>query len=77
MSDENADIFRRFGARGGINTVGTGTGVGGSAPPPHVRDAMEAASQGFVRMNDLLVGTGEAAAALLGTEARVPPASLT
>ena len=68
MTSENADIFRRFGARGAINTIGTGTGVGGSAPPPHVRDAMEAASQGFVRMNDLLVGAGETAAGILGTE---------
>ena len=68
MTNENVDIFRRFGARGAINTIGTSTGVGGSAPPPHVRDAMEAASQGFVRMNDLLVGAGQMAAGILGTE---------
>jgi L-seryl-tRNA(Ser) seleniumtransferase len=66
---DSHDIYRRLGVRGSINAVGTGTLVGGSGPPLHVREAMEAASHRFVRMHDLLVSTGELVAELLGTEA--------
>ena len=63
------DIYRKLGVPAAVNAVGTGTLVGGSGPPDFVREAMEAASGRFVRMNDLLRACGDAIAAQVGTEA--------
>ena len=63
------EIYRRFGVPAAINAVGTGTLVGGSGPPAFVREAMEAASARFVKMDDLLRACGGAIARQVGTEA--------
>ena len=63
------EIYRKLGVPAAVNAVGTGTLVGGSGPPDFVREAMEAASGRFVRMNDLLRACGDAIAAQVGTEA--------
>ena len=63
------DYYRKLGVRSSINAVGAGTAVGGSGPPKAVREAMEVASQGYVKMDELFERSGAFLADLLGTEA--------
>ncbi len=63
------DYYKKLGVRSSINAVGAGTAVGGSGPPKAVREAMEVASQGYVKMDELFERSGAFLADLLGTEA--------
>ena len=65
---DSVGVYEHLGVPRSINAVGTGTAVGGSGPPDHVREKMEEASQGFVDMSILLEKSGEFVANLLGTE---------
>jgi len=69
MAAAGVDYYRKLGVRSSINAVGAGTAVGGSGPPKAVREAMETASQGYVRMEELFEKSGAFLADLLGTEA--------
>ncbi len=69
MAAAGVDYYRKLGVRSSINAVGAGTVVGGSGPPKAVREAMETASQGYVRMEELFERSGAFLADLLGTEA--------
>ena len=66
---EAVDYYKKLGVRSSINAVGAGTAVGGSGPPKAVREAMEVASQGYVKMDELFERSGAFLADLLGTEA--------
>ncbi len=63
------DIYRKLGVPAALNAVGAGTLVGGSGPPAFVREAMEASSTRFCKMDDLLRAAGDAIARHVGTEA--------
>jgi L-seryl-tRNA(Ser) seleniumtransferase len=69
MPKAGTDYYRKLGVRRSINAVGAGTTVGGSGPPKAVREAMETASLGYVRMDELSERSGAFLADLLGTEA--------
>jgi L-seryl-tRNA(Ser) seleniumtransferase len=67
-------VFARLGARPVINASGIYTDLGGSRLSPAVWAAMTAANDSFTDMVELLAGSGETIAALLGVEAaRVTP----
>ena len=65
-SFDNVSVYERLGVRPSINAVGTGTVVGGSAPPKIVREKMEEASRSFADMGELLIKSGAFAAGLMG-----------
>jgi L-seryl-tRNA(Ser) seleniumtransferase len=67
------NVYEELGVRPVINAGGSLTRVGGSSPPPEVREAMEAASSSFVLMEELEERAGEA----IARELRVPAAYVT
>lgn len=51
-------LYAEIGARPVINAIGSLTLLGGSTPPPEVKQAMEAAESAYVPMNELQEGAG-------------------
>ena len=62
-------IYEKLGVRPVINALSNQTVLGGSTPPPAVREAMEEASLQWVEMRELLEKAGEYIADVLGAEA--------
>lgn len=63
------DIYQELGVRPVINARGNQTVLGGSSTSKEVLDAMAAANETYVEMEELLAKSGEVIARLLGTEA--------
>lgn len=63
------DIYQELGVRPVINARGNQTVLGGSTMSKEVLDAMAAANDTYVEMEELLAKSGEVIARLLGTEA--------
>src|SRR5437870_1617724 len=63
------NVYTRLGVRPLINAVGTLTTLSGTLMPPEVIQAMEAASQQFVRIHELQEKVGLRLAELTGAEA--------
>ncbi len=63
------DAYERLGVRTFINAVGTLTTFSGTLILPEVKQAMEQASRGFVRIHDLQARAGKRLAELTGAEA--------
>ncbi|GAB3690711.1 D-glucosaminate-6-phosphate ammonia lyase [Salinarchaeum chitinilyticum] len=61
-------IFEELGAPSVINATGTKTRIGGSRIRPAAVEAMEEASQGFVRLSDLQAAASERIAELTGSD---------
>jgi len=68
LAAQHGEIYRKLGVRPFINAAGTYTILTGSIMPEPARRAMEAASQCFVRLEDLQKAVGERIAKLLGAE---------
>lgn len=66
-------IYKELGARPIINAIGSLTLVGGSTPPPEVREAMDAANDAYIPLTELEEAAGAAIAKLTG----VPSAYVT
>jgi len=62
------DPYAKIGVRSFINCCGTRTIHGGTLMLPEVREAMVAASQHFVNMDELMAGVGKRLAELTGAE---------
>jgi D-glucosaminate-6-phosphate ammonia-lyase len=70
MSKEaSARLYADLGVRPVINAAGAYTILGGSAPAPAVRRAMEDANRYYVEMRALLESSGKIIASMLGCEA--------
>ena len=69
MSQEARRIYTELGATPVINAIGNRTFLGGSAPSPRVRAAMEAAGRYYVNMDALLESSGRVVAEWLECEA--------
>ena len=63
------ELYDKLGIKKLINAAGTLTRLGGSVMDPIVLEAMSAASQHFVDLNELLEKAGDFVANLLGVEA--------
>lgn len=68
-AEEARDLYAALGAVPVINAKGSLTMLGGSTPTPTVRAAMELAGRYFVDMDQMLAGSGQVVAGLLGCEA--------
>lgn len=66
MTEENP--YRRIGVRTFINCCGTRTIHSGTLMLPEVKEAMQAASNQFVNMDELMPGVGQRLAQLTGAE---------
>jgi L-seryl-tRNA(Ser) seleniumtransferase len=68
-SDKARQIYENLGVRPIINAGGSKTILGGSRISPAVQAAAEAANRYYVEMEDLLKGSGQILAGILGAEA--------
>lgn len=64
----SAELYRSIGVKPLINAKGTFTIITGSETLPEVKQAMDAASRGYVQMDELMDGVGKALADLTGAE---------
>ncbi len=64
-----ADIVKRLGVKPVINAGGPNTKHSGSKPRQEAMDAMQAMSEVFVNIDELLIAAGEEIASIVGAEA--------
>ncbi len=64
-------VYRKWGVPHVINCVGFSTRVGGSAPAPEVLEAMAAAHETFIEMDDLLHAASQIIARCTGAESGI------
>jgi L-seryl-tRNA(Ser) seleniumtransferase len=69
MTSVETDVYEEIGVQSIINAAGTKTRVGGSRIRPEAAAAMERASQGFARIEDLQARGSEVIRELTGAEA--------
>lgn len=65
---DTAPIYKRLGVKTYINAYGTLTTLSGTLMLPQVKEAMEEASQNFVKIHELQAKVGERLAELTGAE---------
>jgi L-seryl-tRNA(Ser) seleniumtransferase len=62
-------IYKELGARPIINAIGSLTLLGGSTPPPEVKEAMEMADSAYIPLTELQEAAGKAIAGMLDVPA--------
>lgn len=68
MADTDDSVYTRLGVRPIINAAGNQTVFGGSSPSDTVRQAMETANRRWAVMEELMEGSGDYMAGVLGVE---------